>query len=96
MYKCVAAFREELEFVAENVNIHKWRRLIRTLGLTDADIDNLSDKYRTNIRDQILHALLLWATRFGQQASRASLFEALNKSQLKLVADQLNNRLSRS
>jgi hypothetical protein len=82
-------FRKQLEFVAENVNVQKWRKLVRTLGLDDADIDNVVDQHRTNVRDQILQALLLWTRRCKEQATRTTLIDALNRAQLKLVADRL-------
>ena len=79
----------EFEFIAENVNLRKWRHLVRTLGITDTDIERLAEQYRTNVREQVLRALLLWATRAGTQASRAVLIDALSNCQLRLLADKL-------
>lgn len=62
---------------------------MRTLGVTDADIDHLAEQYRTNVREQIRRALLLWASRSGAQASRAVLVDALINCELCLLADKL-------
>ena len=79
----------EFELIAENVNVRKWRHLVRTLGVTDAEIDRLAEQYRTNVREQVHRALLLWASRSGAQASRAVLIDALRNCELRLLADKL-------
>ena len=63
---------------------------MRTLGLTDADIDTLAERYNTNVREQIRRALLLWAERFKERATRTVLLDALKKSDLKIIADKLD------
>ena len=62
---------------------------MRTLGVTDAEIDHLAEQYRTNIREQVHRALLLWAARSGTQATRAVLIDALVNCDLRLLADKL-------
>lgn len=64
---------------------------MRTLGITDADIDLLAEQYPTNVREQIHRALLLWESRFGTQASRALLTDALRNCELRLLADNLES-----
>jgi len=64
---------------------------VRTLGVTDADIDCLEEQYRTDVREQVLRALMLWASRSGTQASRAVLVDALKNCKLRLVAEELEH-----
>jgi len=80
---------DEFKFIAERVNLRKWRHLVRTLGITDADIERLAEQYRTNVCEQVLQALLLWARRAGTQASRAVLIDALCNCQLRSLAESL-------
>jgi FAS-associated death domain protein len=82
--------QQQVNFVAERVNIKKWRPLARTLRLLDSDIDCLSQQHPTDVREQIRRALLLWMCRFGDQATRVVLHEALKQCQMKLIADQLD------
>ena len=89
---CVSEeFRQQLEFVAERVNVQKWRKLVRILGVTDADIDDIVERYKSSVREQILSALLLWASRNAGQPCRVALTDALQRSQLKLISDQLDD-----
>ena len=85
------ALIHEFKYIAENINLKKWRDLVRTLGVTDADIDLLAEQYPTNVREQIHRALLLWERRSGVQASRALLTDALRNCQLCLLADNLES-----
>lgn len=85
------ALIREFKFVADNVNLRKWRDLVRTLGITDADIDRLAEQYPTNVREQIHHALLLWESRSGTRASRAVLKDALRNCELRLLADNFES-----
>lgn len=85
------ALIREFEFVAENVNLRKWRPLVRALGVTDADIDHLHEQYPRNVREQVLRALLLWASRSGGQASPAVLMNALRNCELRLLAEKLED-----
>jgi len=62
---------------------------VRTLGVTDADIDRLAEQYRTDVREQVLRALLLWANQSGTRASRAVLLDALTNCQLRSLAEKL-------
>ena len=89
MFIFFEALIREFEFIADNVNLRKWRHLMRTLGVTDADIERLAEQYRTNVREQVLQALLLWESRSGAEASRAVLTDALRNCQLRLLADKL-------
>jgi len=64
---------------------------VRTLGITDADIDLLAEQYPKNVREQIHHALLLWESRSGTRASWAVLKDALINCELRLLADNLES-----
>jgi len=61
------------------------------LGITDAEIEHFAEQYRTDVREQILQALLLWASRSGKEATRAVLTDALRNCQLRLLADKLKD-----
>ena len=86
---CFEALIREFEFIAKNINTKKWRHLVRTLGITDADIERLAEQHCRDVCEQILQALLLWATRSGAQASRAVLIEALRNCQLRWLAERI-------
>lgn len=79
--------------MADNINVRKWRNLVRTLGVTDADIDQLAEQYPTDVREQIHRALFLWLSRSGTQASYAVLTDALRNCELQLLADNLDSLL---
>ncbi|ELU17899.1 hypothetical protein CAPTEDRAFT_171286 [Capitella teleta] len=66
-----------------------WRPLVRNLGLSEASIDECVERHPRSLREQVMMALNLWASTPGVNASTEELRKALNKTQLKLIAQKL-------
>ena len=66
-----------------------WRRMVRKLGVSDSDIDTVTERYPRDVREQIRHLLTLWQKRIGPEASRKDIVDALRKCQRNKLATKL-------
>ena len=66
-----------------------WRRLVRHLGSSDADVDTAWEQSRGDVREQIRTLLVWWQKKRGHEASRAELMDALRKCHHNTLASKL-------
>ncbi|XP_078741432.1 FAS-associated death domain protein-like, partial [Lampetra fluviatilis] len=88
-----ASLSRVLRSVSHSVG-REWRCLSRELGLSEADIDAVSHAHRDDLREQSRKALETWAQRRGRRGAEERAIElrdALRRSRLNLVADNLED-----
>lgn len=79
----------EFETIVENLGKH-WRKFVRTLGLSDPDMDYIIEEHRGNTREQIWRCLKLWQSKNQSAANKNTLIAALRKCGYNMIADKLN------
>lgn len=82
-----AGLSKDIDLIVGSINYKKWRTLARRLGLSDQVIDNLAEKYQSNIQEQVHHALILWSK--GENVSRESLVTALKSCEMNMTAHKI-------
>ena len=86
----------EFDTIVANIG-RDWRSLARKLGLTEGEIDYVSDQHSTNLREQCREALKIWArTQLQTQGSvlgvnRRTLVSALEKCEKRALAYQVSS-----
>ena len=79
---------DEFDLISSEIG-KDWRRMVRKLGTCDSDIDTVLEQYPRDVREQIRQLLVLWQKKFGPEASRADIVEALRKCQRNTLATKL-------
>ncbi|XP_071975223.1 FAS-associated death domain protein [Engystomops pustulosus] len=79
---------EAFDIICDNVG-KDWKRLIRTLGVTDNTIDQVVNSNPYNMREQLFQCLREWRTKKKDKATVSALVEALDKCRLRLVSERL-------
>lgn len=77
---------EEIDIIVENVG-RDWRQLARRLGLSEVDIECITENHMRNLREQSRQALWMWKTNNRQNATRVALIHALRKCRMNYIAD---------
>lgn len=72
--------------VCDNVG-KDWRRLARHLGVSDAKIDGIEERYPRNLTERVRESLRVWRNGEREKATVAGLVEALRACHMNLVAD---------
>ncbi|KAJ1182217.1 hypothetical protein NDU88_007411 [Pleurodeles waltl] len=88
--KLTAAF----QVICENVG-KDWRTLIRRLRVPEARVDGIVAAYPLQMREQLMQSLKEWQKRNGANANVAELLAALRGSKMKLVAEIVEEELSK-
>lgn len=82
---------KEIEFVSKSIG-RDWKYLMRSLGLTEAELEEVMDNYPRNMREQIRQALLMWALNSQSVARKEDLVKALAECQRNDLVHSLNSR----
>ena len=61
---------------------HEWKRLARTLNMTQTDIDAIEYKDKFLLREQIFQFFYQWQQKSGNDATPRILIDALEKSDM--------------
>lgn len=64
-----------------------WKRLARQLGVSDAKMDGIEERYPRNLTEQVRGSLRAWKDSEGEKATVARLVEMLRACRMNLVAD---------
>ncbi|KAM4848876.1 FAS-associated death domain protein [Urocitellus parryii] len=72
--------------ICDNVG-KDWRRLARHLGVSDAKIDGIEERYPRNLAERVRESLRVWKSSEREKATVAGLVEALRACRMNLVAD---------
>ncbi|XP_068922641.1 FAS-associated death domain protein [Petaurus breviceps papuanus] len=70
-----------------------WKRLVRKLGISQADIDKIMYAHPHDLKEQFFQSLLLWKKSSGKEAHVSSIQKALRDCNLNLTADILEEKL---
>nr|ABQ51094.1 Fas-associating death domain-containing protein [Paracentrotus lividus] len=76
----------EFDIIVENIG-RDWRQLARRLGLSEVDIECVTENHSRNLREQSRQALWTWKNRLRREATRQALIAALRKCRLNYIAD---------
>ncbi|XP_077143067.1 FAS-associated death domain protein [Ranitomeya variabilis] len=79
---------EAFDIICDNV-AKDWRRLIRTLGLSETIIDQVIYNNPNNMREQLMQCLIEWRKMKKDSATVSFLVQALEKCKLRLVSERL-------
>ncbi|XP_036240962.1 FAS-associated death domain protein [Molothrus ater] len=71
-----------------------WKKLMRELGLPEVKLDKVEVAYRYDLEEMVFQALREWQKWKGKDAKVADLIKALQRCNLRLVADWVEERLS--
>lgn len=80
--------------ICDNVG-RNWKNLIRQLKVPEARIDGITAAYPLQMREQLMQSLKEWQKRKGANANVAELLAALQDTKMKLVADIVEEELSK-
>ncbi|MBZ3889165.1 FAS-associated death domain protein [Sciurus carolinensis] len=72
--------------ICDNVG-KDWKRLARRLGVPDAKMDGIEERYPRNLMERVRESLRVWKNSEREKATVARLVEALRACQMNLVAD---------
>uniref|UniRef100_A0A8C9UV10 FAS-associated death domain protein n=1 Tax=Spermophilus dauricus TaxID=99837 RepID=A0A8C9UV10_SPEDA len=72
--------------ICDNVG-KDWKRLARHLGVSDAKIDGIEERYPRNLAERVRESLRVWKNSEREKATVAGLVEALRACRMNLVAD---------
>ncbi|XP_030835162.1 FAS-associated death domain protein-like [Strongylocentrotus purpuratus] len=76
----------EFDIIVENIG-RDWRQLARRLGLSEVDIECITESHGRNLREQSRQALWTWKNRVRREATRQALIGALRKCRMNYIAD---------
>lgn len=79
---------QAFDIICDNVG-KDWKRLIRTLGVTEATIDQVVDANRNDMREQLRQCLNQWKKKKRDSASVSALVQALENCRMRLIAERL-------
>ncbi|KAI9517800.1 hypothetical protein NQZ68_000969 [Dissostichus eleginoides] len=82
------------EVIVENLG-RNWRKLGRSLGLTEVKIDSVSTRHPTDLEETTRELLKEWRRSRGAQARTQELIQALRACLLNRTADQVEDSLLR-
>ncbi|XP_071284464.1 FAS-associated death domain protein [Agelaius tricolor] len=71
-----------------------WKKLMRELELPEVKLDKVEVAYRYDLEEMVFQALREWQKWKGKDAKVADLIKALQRCNLRLVADWVEERLS--
>ncbi|KAF3833217.1 hypothetical protein F7725_026882 [Dissostichus mawsoni] len=80
------------EVIVENLG-RNWRKLGRSLGLTEVKIDSVSTRHPTDLEETTRELLKEWRRSRGAQARTQELIQALRACMLNRTADQVEDSL---
>ncbi|XP_001507113.1 FAS-associated death domain protein [Ornithorhynchus anatinus] len=80
------------DIICEHVG-REWKKLIRTLGVTDTKIDSIVYAHPYDMIEQFRECLKAWQNIKRNEANVSELLKALRKCKLNLVADILSDKL---
>ncbi|XP_041485688.1 FAS-associated death domain protein-like [Lytechinus variegatus] len=76
----------EFDIIVENIG-RDWRQLARRLGLTEVDIECITENHSRNLREQSRQALWMWKNKHRREATRQALIATLRKCKMNYIAD---------
>ncbi|XP_054774197.2 FAS-associated death domain protein-like [Lytechinus pictus] len=76
----------EFDVIVENIG-RDWRQLARRLGLTEVDIECITENHSRNLREQSRQALWMWKNKHRREATRQALIATLRKCKMNYIAD---------
>ena len=76
--------------VAKEITVH-WRALATLLGLNYRTMEEIDRYENVNYKVKALLALSKWNKRFGEEANKQALIEALEEIPRKDISDELRN-----
>ncbi|XP_075044383.1 FAS-associated death domain protein [Mixophyes fleayi] len=83
------------DIICDNVG-RDWRRLMRSLGMTDPIMEQVMDAHPRNMREQLMQCLIKWREKKRDDASVTALMHALECCKLRLVAEKVTDGLNLS
>ncbi|XP_077318443.1 FAS-associated death domain protein [Lithobates pipiens] len=86
---------QAFDIICENVG-KDWKMLMRTLGVTDSTMEQISYANPYNLREQIRQCLREWKKKKRENANVSALIKALEKCRMKLVAEKITDKLNLS
>ncbi|KAK6472545.1 FAS-associated death domain protein [Huso huso] len=80
------------EVICDNLG-KQWKMFARKIGVSDARLDQIQDRYPCDMREQIRQVLKTWQKVQGNNANAAELIRKLRDCRLNLVADNVDEQL---
>lgn len=74
--KFVSELKREVDFIVRNIG-RDWRQFVRALGVSEADIDYVSEQYPRDLREKVRQTLLMWQAQNPETASKQALIKGL-------------------
>lgn len=72
-----------------------WKKLMRELGMAEVKLDRIESAHRFHLYEQVVQALREWQKWKGKDAKVADLIKALRSCSLNLVADMVEEKISK-
>ncbi|XP_071329003.1 FAS-associated death domain protein [Trachinotus anak] len=83
------------QVIAENLG-RSWRKLGRSLGVTEVKLESISKRHPTDLEETVVELLKEWRKSRGAEARATQLIEALRACQFNLTADKVEDKLKTS
>lgn len=80
------------EVISEQLG-RNWRKLGRKLGLTEVQLESISQKLPRDLEETAVELLTVWRRKRGAEAQTEELLNALRACQQNLTADKVQDRL---
>ncbi|XP_075693152.1 FAS-associated death domain protein [Rhinoderma darwinii] len=83
------------DIICDNVG-KDWKKLIRTLGVTDVTMDQVIYANPNNMREQLMQCLKEWRKKKKDSATVSALVQALENCRMRLVSEKITDAINLS